>query len=969
LKQGGLYTIVIEDYGVSDAGTYNISFLKVPGAANFPGDPDGGAIASGETLSGTINVPSDLDAFKFDGTAGDRVIINAVKTAGNLDTYIILYPPGGGPAEANSYQCCSYGGDTLDVQLKQGGLYTIVIEDYGVSDAGTYNISMTKIPSTLRTGLYNPSPSNGASICNSSGSFSWAAVAGATGYDLYFGTDVTEPLVKIGNNLSTPTMAFPALETGKKYYWHVVAHTSGGDIQGPYWWFSVIQCGNLPPAGSITINDGGTCTNTTSASLSLTATDPSGVPQMCISNTDTCSSWITYATSKSWTLTAGEGTKTVYAWFKDGVGNANTSPYSDTIILDTTAPTNGTLAATPGTAQVSLNWSGFSDALCGINNYKLVVSTGGYPNVSCTNGEVIYSGAGTSKIHTGLTNGTTYYYRVCAVDNAGNLSTGATAYATPGGACTPQVDLGAASGKRETSLQIPISLTNCAGSDISAISVDIGYDPLVVTPTGALIGPAGTAADKTVSTHLVSTGLYRVSVFKISNNNIIGNGVVAYVTFDILENAPLGTSTLSNTPSASDPIGNPVVVGGKDGSVNVTACMAGDCDCNGSVSIAEVQSCINMFLKKKAVEICVDLNIDGTVSIDEVVMCINNHLGIVPTGDVLNAEAMVSLQDEEGVMVAIQPSLRLGVDTGAYGDTVTVPLVLRNVSGYEVAAVATDITFDTDILENPTVVVGPAGSAADKDVVYNEGLPGVLTVGVLSISNNTAIGDGIVAYVSFDVKATAVYGETYLEQSASGSDPYGSPVPMSVNRGIVNVNAEVFSDVPESNGAYDYIYTMYNLDITGGYPDGTYRPSQNVTRGQMAAFIIRALFGEDFTYESTPHFNDVPESHGLFKYIQKMYEEGITTGYPDGTYRPSQNVTRGQMATFIIRPLLGEVFTYEDTPHFTDVPDTHGAFKYIQKMYEEGITTGYPDGTYRPSQNVTRGQMATFIIRGFMNVP
>lgn len=137
----------------------------------------------------------------------------------------------------------------------------------------------------------------------------------------------------------------------------------------------------------------------------------------------------------------------------------------------------------------------------------------------------------------------------------------------------------------------------------------------------------------------------------------------------------------------------------------------------------------------------------------------------------------------------------------------------------------------------------------------------------------------------------------------------------------------------------------------------------------MAAFIIRALFGESFSYTLTPHFSDVPDTHWAFKYIQKMYDEEITTGYADGTYRPSQNVQRSQMAAFITRALFGDTFSYSLIPHFTDVPDTHWAFKYIQKMYDEGITTGYADGTYRPSQNVTRGQMAAFIARAFLGIP
>src|SRR3989338_1191928 len=84
---------------------------------------------------------------------------------------------------------------------------------------------------------------------------------------------------------------------------------------------------------------------------------------------------------------------------------------------DTTAPTDGTLSATAGNTQVSLSWSGFSDS-GGIASYKLVYSTGSSP--SCSTGTQIYSGTSTSYTHTGLTNGTTYYYCVCATDNAGN---------------------------------------------------------------------------------------------------------------------------------------------------------------------------------------------------------------------------------------------------------------------------------------------------------------------------------------------------------------------------------------------------------------------------------------------------------------------------------------------------------------------------------------------------------------------
>jgi len=186
-----------------------------------------------------------------------------------------------------------------------------------------------------------------------------------------------------------------------------------------------------PPTGSIVINGGAEATKSTSATLTLTASDDGGgAIQMCISNTTSCTSWSAFAATKSWTLLAGSGTKTVYVWFRDQWGNTNPTPYSDTIILDTTAPTNGTVTATPGNTQVTVNWSGFSDAQSGIDSYKVVYATS-YAPYSCSSGTALYTGTDTSYPHTGLTNGTTYGYRVCAIDKTGNMSSGATAAARP----------------------------------------------------------------------------------------------------------------------------------------------------------------------------------------------------------------------------------------------------------------------------------------------------------------------------------------------------------------------------------------------------------------------------------------------------------------------------------------------------------------------------------------------------------
>ena len=121
------------------------------------------------------------------------------------------------------------------------------------------------------------------------------------------------------------------------------------------------------PTGSISINNGASTTTVTGVTLTLSCTDSgSGCAEMQFSTDNTTwSDWEAYATSKAWTLTSGDGTKTVYAQFKDGAGNISTN-YSDTIILDTSAPIgsitiNGGASSTSSTS-VSLTLAATDDS-------------------------------------------------------------------------------------------------------------------------------------------------------------------------------------------------------------------------------------------------------------------------------------------------------------------------------------------------------------------------------------------------------------------------------------------------------------------------------------------------------------------------------------------------------------------------------------------------------------------------------
>ena len=168
-----------------------------------------------------------------------------------------------------------------------------------------------------------------------------------------------------------------------------------------------------PPIGSITIDGGATYTNSSSVTLTVSAQDiTSGVAQMRFSNDNaTWEPWETYATFKTWALTTGDETKTVYVQFKDNAGLSSQS-YFDTIVLDKTTPniliTSPSLGYEIRSSTVTVMWTG-SDATSGIGHYEVRLEEGSWINI----------GINTTYTFTGLVDGS-HTIVIKAIDKAGN---------------------------------------------------------------------------------------------------------------------------------------------------------------------------------------------------------------------------------------------------------------------------------------------------------------------------------------------------------------------------------------------------------------------------------------------------------------------------------------------------------------------------------------------------------------------
>ncbi|PIP17005.1 MAG: hypothetical protein COX44_02290, partial [Candidatus Portnoybacteria bacterium CG23_combo_of_CG06-09_8_20_14_all_37_13] len=178
---------------------------------------------------------------------------------------------------------------------------------------------------------------------------------------------------------------------------------------------------------SLIINNNAVYTTSLDVTLSLSAEN---VFQMAISNSPDFAgiSWEPYQTTKKWTLTKGDGKKTVYAKFRSPDGGVS-QVVSDSIILDTTAPANVSNFLTfPGDGKIELSWQNPPDP--DFKAVKIMRSEKFYP-ANPEEGTQIYNQKGTSFINLGLTNGKRYYYTAFAYDEIGNYASGAIASAIP----------------------------------------------------------------------------------------------------------------------------------------------------------------------------------------------------------------------------------------------------------------------------------------------------------------------------------------------------------------------------------------------------------------------------------------------------------------------------------------------------------------------------------------------------------
>lgn len=146
-----------------------------------------------------------------------------------------------------------------------------------------------------------------------------------------------------------------------------------------------------------------------------------------------------------------------------------------------------------------------------------------------------------------------------------------------------------------------------------------------------------------------------------------------------------------------------------------------------------------------------------------------------------------------------------------------------------------------------------------------------------------------------------------------------------------------------------------------GYPDGTVHPNGQITRAEVATIFFRLLKDEvrDGAFTTSNSYSDVAYGKWYNNPISTMSALGIITGYPDGTFKPNKPITRAEFAAIAAR--FDETQSGKSAT-FSDVIG-HWAAKEIGIAYANEWIKGYPDGTFKPDQNITRAEAMTMINR------
>lgn len=179
---------------------------------------------------------------------------------------------------------------------------------------------------------------------------------------------------------------------------------------------------------------------------------------------------------------------------------------------------------------------------------------------------------------------------------------------------------------------------------------------------------------------------------------------------------------------------------------------------------------------------------------------------------------------------------------------------------------------------------------------------------------------------------------------------------LSASMGSTQAAAKDFKDVKKSHPNYTAIQYMQEKGYISGYPDGTFRPQESISRKHVAKLLNNAL--KLPTYNTNTSYYDVSPKHPYYASIMKLTTAGIFSGDLDGYFNPEAPVTRIQMAKIL--DLSFDLYMTQQNG-FYDVFIEYWGYTHANALKASGVASGYPSGEFMPNESVTRAHYAQFL--------
>ena len=169
---------------------------------------------------------------------------------------------------------------------------------------------------------------------------------------------------------------------------------------------------------------------------------------------------------------------------------------------------------------------------------------------------------------------------------------------------------------------------------------------------------------------------------------------------------------------------------------------------------------------------------------------------------------------------------------------------------------------------------------------------------------------------------------------------------------------------PDDTGVSDLLNTKDHDQYLFGYPDGTFGPGLNMTRAEAAQMFYNLLVDQDVT--AKPVFDDVPEGAWYAEPVNVMAKLGIVEGVGDDKFEPNREITRAEFTAMAMRFAQGET---GGKNIFSDVDEDDWFYDVVVDSIKYGWIEGYPDGTFRPQNLITREEVTTIVNRMLGRLP